>query len=225
MRQSLPWLGFMALLVVTLSAFADDTDATAKPDTKDKKQYDKLTKSGKSFKGKLVKIDGDKRLLTVEVPYTTTRQDPQIVKNLHNLQVQMVDAQRNKNPVERLRQMNHIQVEVEKNQLNLFKEATLKVELDAPDNVQVRTLVLPVELDDKGKPRKLTEKEKKELKGPDPTLRGYTADFDSFKSDQIVEVYLAKQPPKSKAKDKDADTTESTRPKIAMIIILAEPTK
>jgi hypothetical protein len=50
-------------------------------------------------------------------------------------------------------------------------------------------------------------------------------DFDNLKSDQTVEVFLAKQPPKSKAKDKDADNAESTRPRIAMIVILAEAQK
>ena len=68
----------------------------------------------------------------------------------------------------------------------------------------------------------LTDKEKRELKGPDPTLPGYTGDFDSLKVDQTVQVYVAKQPPKSKTKDSDADSTDSTRPKIAMIVIPAE---
>jgi hypothetical protein len=217
----------LALFVILLPALVanDDTDLTTKPDAKDKKQVDKVIKSGKAFSGKLVKVDGDQHYLTVEVTYTTAKQDPQIAQNLQNLQVQMVEAQRTRNPVDRYRQLNHIQVEIEKSKLNLYKDATQKIEFDAPENMKVRTMLLPVELDDKGKPRKLTEKEKRERKGPDPTLPGYTGDLDSLKSDQTVRVYLAKQPPKSKAKDKDADNTESTRPKIAMIVILAEATK
>src|SRR5437899_8182941 len=115
----------------------------------------------------------------------------------------MVEAQRHKNTVDRLVQVNRLQLEIEKARRNLFKDETQKIELDAPENMKVRTMVLPVEVDDKGKPRKLTEKEKRELKGPDPMLPGYTGDFDSLKPDQIVEVYLAKQPPKSKAKEND----------------------
>jgi hypothetical protein len=228
MRHSLAWLGLMALMLIMVPVVAadDDTDAKAKPDAKDQKQYDKLIKSGKSFVGKLVKVDADQHYLTVQVTYPTAKQDPQVAQNLARLQLQMVDAQRNRNPVERLKQMSHIQGEIERNSRNLVKEATLKIELDAPEEMKVRTMVLPVELDEKGKPRKLTEKEKRDLKGPDPTLPGYTGDFDSLKSDQIVEIYLAKQPPKSKAKDKDADNnTESSRPKIAMIVIRAEANK
>ena len=226
MRRSLGWLGLMVLFVIVLPCLAaDDTDAKAKADAADKKQADKLIKSGKAFIGKLVKVDGDKRVLTVEVTYPTTKQDPQTMQNLANLQLRRVEAQRNRNPVDRLRQLNQIEIDIERATRNLYKTATEKIELDAPEETKVRTKLLPVELDDKGKPRKLTDKEKRELKGPDLTLPGYTGDFDSLKSDQTVEVFLAKQPPKSKAKDKDADNTESTRRRIAMIVILAEAQK
>src|SRR5260370_40284905 len=90
MQRSLPWLCLLALFGILLPAFAaDDTsDTTAKPDTKDKKQYDKLTKSGKSFFAKLIKLDGDKHLLTDEVK--SHKQNPHVAQNLANLQIQMV---------------------------------------------------------------------------------------------------------------------------------------
>src|SRR5439155_7212652 len=160
--------------------------------------------------------------LTVQVTYKSLKQDPQAVQRLANLQIQLVEAQRHRNPVERIAQSNRIQLDIEKAKLNLYKDETQKIEFDAPDNMKLRTLVLPIEVDEKGKPRKLTDKEKRELKGPDPTLPGYTGDFDSLKVDQTVQVYVAKQPPKSKTKDSDADSTDSTRPKIAMIVIPAE---
>jgi hypothetical protein len=229
MRRNLLWLCLLLVLGISLPAFAadDSSDPTTKPDATDKKVYDKLIKSGKSFGGRLVKVDSDKRVLTVEVTYKSPKQDPQAVQHLANLQRQMVEAQLHRNPVERIKHLNHIQMEIGKATNNLYKDQAQKIELDAPDNMKVRTLVLPVEFDDKGKPRKLTDKEKRELKGPDPTLPGYTGDFDSLKADQKVEVHLAKMPPKSKDKDKDKDTdnTETTRPKIAMIVILAESTK
>jgi hypothetical protein len=238
MRRSLPWLGLMALFVILLPApAADDRSDTTTKSEANKKQYDKLIKSGKSFIGKLVKVDADQRHLTVEVTYKSLKQDPQAVQHLANLQLQMVEAQRHRNPVDRLTQTNRIQLEIEKATRNLYKDQTQKIELDAPEDMKVRTMLLALEFDDKGKPRKLTEKEKRERKGPDPTLPGYMADFDSLKPDQTVEVYLAKQPAKSKVtlnrrsqnvaeeKDKDADNTESTRPKIAMIVIRAEAQK
>jgi hypothetical protein len=229
MRRSFPWLSLFALFLILLPALAADDSSEATT----KKQVDKLTKSGKSFIGKLVKIDADKRILTVEgkVP----KQDPQTAQHLANLQRQLIDAQRHRNPLDRVTQSNRIQLEIEKATANLYKDQ--KIELDAPEEMKVRTMLLPVEFDDKGKPRRLTEKEKRELKGPDSSLPGYTADFDSLKPDETVEVYLAKPLSKSKTtanrraqdvaeeKDKDADNAESTRLKIAMIVIRAEAKK
>ncbi len=227
MRRSPPWLGSIAVCLILLPALTadDDTDSKPKPDTKEQKQVEKLVKSGKSFIGKLVKMNADKRIATVEVSYKTTKQDPHILQNLTNLQLRMADAQRNRNPIERQRQVAQIQLDIEKNTRNLYKDASQKIEFDMPDEMKVRTMLPPVELDDKGKPRRLTEKEKRELKGPDPSLPGYTGDFDSLQPDQTVEVYLAKQPSKSKPKDKDTVTADNTRPRIAMIVILAEAKK
>jgi hypothetical protein len=229
MRRSLPWLAFVVAFAALHPVFAaeDDAESPAKPDPQAKKAQEKLIKSRKPFLAKLTKIDASKHCLTVEVTYKSLKQDPQSVQHLANLQRQLVQAQRNGNPVDRLAQTSRIQLEFEKAKLNLYKDQTQKFELDAPESMKVRTVLLPLETDEKGKPRRLTEKEKRELKGPDPTLPGYTADFDSLKVDQVVEVYLAKQPPKSKAKEKDQDTdsAEPSRPKIAMIVIRAEPQK
>lgn len=229
MRRRLPWLALTVILTLSLPTLgADDTaDTVAKPDARAKKPYDKLIKSGKSFPARLVKVDAEQRSLTVEVSLKLPKHDAQTSQHLLHLQAQLADAHRQRNPVERLKQVSRIQLEIDKAMGNLYKDVAQKIEFDAPEDLKVRTMLLPVEFDDKGKPRKLTDKEKKELKGPDPTLPGYTADFDSLKPDQLVEIYPAKQAsnPKSKEKDKDADDTKSARPKIAMIVIRAEAPK
>jgi hypothetical protein len=227
MRHTFPRLALMILFAMPLPMVVadDNADATTQPDAQIKKIYDKLIKSGKSFLGRLVKIDADKHYLIVEVAYKSPKQDGQTVQRLANLQAQMVDAQRQRNPVERLKQLNRIQLEIEKAKGNLYKDVSQKIDLDAPQDMKVRTMLLPVEFDEKGKPRKLTEKEKRELKGPDPSLPGYTADLETLKPDQLVEIYLAKQGSKSKAKDNDPDPAESSRPKTAMIVIRAEAQK
>ena len=228
MRRNLPWLALLITLTVLFPVLAadDDGDTPTKPDSPVKKTEEKLIKSRRFF-AKLTKLDADKHRLTVDFTYKSLKQDPQTAQHLANLQRQLVQAQRNGNPVDRLAQMIRIQREIEKAQLNLYKNQTEKIELAAPENMKVRTMPRPIEVDEKGKPRRLTEKEKRELKGPDPTLPGYTADFDSLQVDQWVEIYLAKQPPKSKAKEKDldADSAEPTRLKVAMIVIRAEPQK
>src|SRR5260370_6762804 len=106
MRRSLGWLGLIVLFVIVLPALAadDDTEAKAKADATEKKQADKLIKSGKAFIGKLVRVDGDKRILTVEVTYTTTKQDPQTGQNLPNPQLRMAESNRNRHRA----QMNQI---------------------------------------------------------------------------------------------------------------------
>jgi hypothetical protein len=233
MRRYLFGFCLMAVFGILLPAFADDASNTAtKPDGIAQKLSNKLIKSGKPFIGKLVKVDSDKHVLTVEVTYKAAKQDAQAAQHFYNLNRQLVEAQRHRNPLERLKQVSHIQQEIDKATANLYKDQSLKLELDAPDNMKVRTMVLPVEFDDKGKPRKPTEKEKKELKGPDLTLPGYTGDWDSLKVDQTVEIRRVKPSSKSKDKDqdkdkakKDDDKTETTRPKVAMIVIMAEAKK
>jgi hypothetical protein len=57
------------------------------------------------------------------------------------------------------------------------------------DDVKIRTMTLPVVYDEKGKPRKHTAKELKELKGKG-NLPGYTAGWDDLKVNDLVSVTL-----------------------------------
>jgi hypothetical protein len=111
-----------------------------------------------------------------------------------------------------------------------------EVELLVADDLKVRVMQPPVEFDEKGKPRKRTAKELKELKGGDPKLPGYQADFDSLKPNQVVRLTLigkkdtrgkAKPPARPKAKGKapaeDEDPPEPEKPQVAVIVILYEP--
>ncbi len=111
---------------------------------------------------------------------------------------------------------------------------TQSLEIQATDDMKVRMLRPPVDFDQKGRPRKYTTKELKELKGPDPKLPGYVADFDSLKPDQIVQVYLARKkealrrPSRRKNKDLEAEADperSSSRPIVTMIMILQEPVR
>jgi len=101
--------------------------------------------------------------------------------------------------------------------------------------MKVRTLQLPIDFDEKGKPKRYSAQELKDLKGPDPKLPGYTADFDSLKPEQVVKVYLARkkgakaaplqQPGKKKGKDDNAEAADArteNRPEVTMVLILAE---
>lgn len=85
------------------------------------------------------------------------------------------------------------------------------IEIDMSSGIQVRTAFVPAMFDDKGQPRKPTPKERKDLKGPDPSVPGYKADVGALKPDQIVRVTLRKN------KDTE-DKLQATR-----IFILTDP--
>jgi hypothetical protein len=223
MQRQFAWMVLLTafILLVPLAPADDTTDSKAEAKAKNEAK-EKLLKTGQPFRGKLVGVDEKKRNLTVEVTYKNPVPSPQEAQGLSNLQRQLADAQRNRNPADRARQVADITVKMEQQQGRLYKDATQKIEFEAPDEMKVRTKLLPVEIDDKGKPRKLTDKEKKALKGPDPKLPGYLAEFDSLKRDQMVEVYpvKTKAKPKTNASATDAD---KEKPKVAMIVILSDP--
>ncbi len=115
------------------------------------------------------------------------------------------------------------------------KQITKDIELQTTDDFKVRMLQPPVDFDDKGKPKKYTSKELQDLKGPDPKLPGFMADFDSLKPNQLVKVYLAKRkdapaPLVSKPKVKNKDDLENlpedkSMPEATMVVILGEQKK
>jgi hypothetical protein len=115
-----------------------------------------------------------------------------------------------------------------------ISQITRDFELQPSDDMKVRLLQPPADFDLKGRPKKYTTKELKDMKGSDPKLPGYAADFDSLKPDQVVKVYLAAKKdahkstarPRVKAKGKDPeDAPAPEKPEITMIVILGEPKK
>src|SRR6202011_1394644 len=111
------------------------------------------------------------RIFTVRVTTKIPQDNAGAAQNIANLQRQLVG---NRDP----NSIRSIQVEIMKNQQNLvtFKVDVKRIDCFASDDMKVRTLLLPVEYDDKGKPKKLTEKEKRALKGSDLRAPGYEAD-------------------------------------------------
>ena len=94
------------------------------------------------------------------------------------------------------------------------------VDLAPADEMIVRRKTLPVLFDDKGKPRKPTGKELKEMKG-EGNLPGYMAEASDLKANQLVTVYY--QTKKKPAKKDDPDALTDSKPKVRMIVIEAEP--
>lgn len=98
-----------------------------------------------------------------------------------------------------------------------------KVEFKLAEDVKYRTLVEPKLLDDNGKPRKPTAAEKKEWKGPDPKLPGYTAELSALKKGQLVQLQLSQdksEPPPPKAKK--GEVQQQPKLYVTMVVIAAE---
>ena len=104
-------------------------------------------------------------------------------------------------------------------------------EVRATEDAKVRTQFLPVMFDDRGFVKKLTEKEKKELRG-NTQLPGYPSDFDAIKPGQLVEIYMVKKAPpppkdkdalkKKKKTDDDPPPPAITAREFVLIVILQE---
>jgi hypothetical protein len=88
-------------------------------------------------------------------------------------------------------------------------------ELACDPDVKVRRLEPPPRLTARGKPKKYTAKELKELKAPDADLVGYHARFADLRAGQVVAVTLGLLKPK------DADRARAHRP-VATLIVLVE---
>jgi hypothetical protein len=225
MRTVLRFTGGLFLLFVGITALASD-DKQEKPapkpgSTETKKEHPAKPKpfvSAKPFRAKIVRVESAQRMFSVEITIPKGQENVDAARTLINLRQQLLTTRD-------AGSIRNIQIEIAKNQANLYsvKEEKQNVEVEAVDEMKVRTMILPVETDEKGKPRKLTEKEKRELKGPDTNLKGYMAEFDSLKPGQIVDVYLEKPAKGSKqVKTKDLAAVKE-KPKVVMMLILQEP--
>lgn len=105
------------------------------------------------------------------------------------------------------------------------------IELLLKDDVKIRQFNPPEAFDDKGKPKKYSAKELKELKGDDLKSPGYPADFSDLISQSIVNVTLMQKPQKPvrgvnsglvgvAGKKEDPELAREMRPKIASIVIM-----
>jgi len=95
---------------------------------------------------------------------------------------------------------------------------TQDIEFQHTELAKVRTLVLPVEYDDKGELKKYTAEEKRKLRGKDTHLPGYESSLEKLNVGQKLKVTLAKRPKppvdKEKAKE-EAKLTQEEKKELA----------
>jgi hypothetical protein len=215
MRPTSLLLSLLALASACIFVQADSKEPA-------KTYKEKLLGSTQPFRAKVASVNPAKHIVTVEVKHKGKEPDPQRASELLNLKQQIINAQKNRDFNGSFR----LQAEYAKKQADVYKDEVETIDLKPEEDTKLRTLQTPIVYDDKGKPRHLTDRERREYKGPDSRLPGYTADFDGFKTGQLVEIRMARKKPadKTKAADQD-DAAEKPLPKVAQILILKEPAK
>lgn len=215
---------FSVALIVFFSALSQghgqDPKPSSKPAKDSKEATDKMIGSG-TVTGRLLSWDSGKKekdKITLEV--TVDVADPGALRNLEQLQLQL--GQVNANPqlklADRVSQTANINRQIAQAQAKLAKPEKHKVDLQIGNDLVVRRAELPAKTEN-GKVKKYTDKEKKELKGPNSKLPGYTAAEEDLHNDLVVTAYLVK---KKESKNTSKDKSDMPPPTVTMIVIQKE---
>jgi hypothetical protein len=180
----------------------------------------------KNIEGELTYLEPSTKLMTVKVGYPTLVPNPQYqpgknaaaqqrwVQHVNHLMQQQQQALTIRNAARRAQRLQQLAGQIQNEMVRApagpspyrVVLAYKDFDVEAPDEVVVRRLTLPVEYDDKGNVKEYTEAEKKELRGKDPKVPGYAAQWDDVQVGQKVKLYLGKKKTKdaAKADDKEA---------------------
>jgi hypothetical protein len=243
------WAGIALLIAVGPLFAADDKkkkgDADKSPPATEQ-DYKQLAQVHE-IAGTLLNFEPTDRRLSIRVEYQIYKPNDKnkgakgnnLQRQLEQLLREQQQVLQSRNPAEMMRRLQHLQARVQrlqaqqlKGQKDLFKveKAHKDFDLEAVENVKVRMAELPREYDDKGYPKKYSDQELKERKGPDPKLPGYTAALEDVQVGQVVKLTLARKKPAPKPADKDGDKDNDqdkdamadARPEVTMIVILKE---
>jgi hypothetical protein len=181
----------------------------------------KIMRSG-VVRGRVVAVIEDKKTLRLQLTIPYMKINTGALQNYQNAQMSLLRATNPQGVVQAQQQMAQAEAQI-------YQVATVNkdVEWQATDDVKVRMANPPPQFDDKGRQKKYTKKELKELKGDDK-LPHYPASFSDIKQEQIVEVTLvrkkdAPRTPVRKGKDADPEVLGNNLPHMSLIVIIAEP--
>jgi hypothetical protein len=218
MPRTARWAGLLLVFVVPALA-ADKNETPATPS--DYSQLATLT----DLTGKLNSFDSTAKTITLEVDYQILQPNPKVnngsnANQMNHLLQKQQQIMRQKNPIQRAIQMQHLMAQAQALQGKMAANAFIAVtehkdfDIQGGDDAKVRLQDLPVRLDEKGNPKPYTADEKKDLKGTDTKLPGYNADWTDLKIGQIVKVTLSKHHDDAKdAKDKDDNDNKDAKDK------------
>jgi hypothetical protein len=228
-RRVVSWIAALAVPVLLLAGPLAADDKKADKDKDLEKPAEKLIKVG-TVTGKVMAVYEDKRKVRLEISYQVMKINPGAVNSMQQARLAMVQAT---NIIARIQ----AQQQMAQAQRTLYTTETKKKEMEfqAIDDVVVRTAKPRDTFDDKGKIKKFTKAELKELKGPDRKVPGYKAEFGDLTADQILQLTIVrkksdpapKPKPKPKGKKKDDDALDAEllddAPQVSLILIVADP--
>jgi len=212
-------------------------DASRDLDKKDTGTSEKMLKAG-LLQGKVLTVVESKKSLRLQITFHVPKLNQGALNGYLQAQQDLQRALLNTNPQQRLQQMLQAQQQMAQHQVQMYQpeSVTRDVELQTIEDVKVRMLTPPPQFDDKGHVKKYTAKELKELlkelKGPDPKLPGFQAEFGDLHEGQIVQVHLVKKkgvptaaPVRRGGKGVDVDALVRNFPQVALIVVVADPPK
>jgi hypothetical protein len=220
--------GLLTALLLAAPALAADKKKDTAVQNANPGDYQALA-DAHTVTGKLLSVNPTDKTLSLRVDYPVLEPNPKGAKD-NNKRVQHLLREqqaimRTRNPLVRALKLQQFEVDVLNQQTQAVNKAFKVVnehkefDLTTTAKVVVRFLEPPVVYDDKGNLKKYTAAELKELKGKNPDLPGYTADFSNLQTGQTVRVTLVMPKP---AKDKDKDAPDDKKPQVSMIVIVAD---
>lgn len=181
---------------------------------------EKMMKAG-SVVGKVMAIMESKKTIRLQLTIPYGKLNAGALQSLQQGQMNLLKATTPQGVVQAQQQIARAQAT-----LVSIETTTKEVEWTAAEDIKVRMANPPVQFDDRGQPKKYTQKELREMRGEDKL---FPAEFSDLKQDQIVQVTLVRKkglPPRRptrKGKDVDPDLLADYLPQMAKIVILAEP--
>ena len=189
---------------------------------------EKTMKAGEIV-GRIVSVNGTGKVLRLKVTYEVPKLNAGSVNGLAQAQQSLTQAQLRRDA----NGMIQAQQQIAQHQARMYtlERKEKEIEITAEDDVKVRNAHPPEQYDAKGRVKRLTDKEIRELKGPDTKTPGFPADFADLQKDQLVSVTLvrnretARHAPKPKSKDVEAALSPENLPHASRIMILADAPK
>ncbi|MBY0230363.1 MAG: hypothetical protein K2W96_13855 [Gemmataceae bacterium] len=211
-----------------LAQKAKDKTKDKPDDGEDRPKWVKVT----TITGRVAAVYEEKRRLRITVAYAVTTLDAGAAQQMAQAQRDLAMAAAKRDAQGILNARNSL-VQA---QARLYKteSKTADVEVQAIDDVVVRTARIKEDFDEKGKiKKKHTKEELKELKG-DPKLPGYKAEWGDLQTDQIVTATIVRKkgepvakpvrPKKGKkGEETPLDAIGTDTPQVGMINIIQQP--